>query len=748
MKPKTFDVVDPKTGQVKHCVALIRKLTERECFRLMGVPEEDIVKLAESGVSRSGQYKLAGNSIVAGTGTKDANGNYDGVLFNIFRKMFIDTDAEGAQMSLFGGGMEKPKYDHEHPLRVMTLCSGYDSQCIALEQLKREFPPFDYELVAWSEYEPETPNIPLDKQAAVVAHNAVFPQWADRNWGDMTKIDWSKVPPIDLLFYSTPCFVAGTMIMTDDGFKPIEEIKVDDMVLTHVNQYRRVLQVGKKPSTDIIKVRATMCDEIFCTPNHPFYVRELYRYGRKSIRGFREPKWKNAGELSKGDYLGMPVNNVAELPTWAGTTLHRGTHYDAVNELSALMDKEAFWYVMGRYVGDGWQRCDKTHKAILIAFYEEDAESLTSAVESLGWNYTTTCEKTCNKMTIYGKELCEFVSRYGKYAHGKHIDMETLNLPTHLLVSFLEGYLDSDGCYVNGEYRITTVSRELAYGVMQAVAKCFHRPSRIYKVKRPGKYIIEEREVNQRDTYTITWHTDDRKQDKAFYEDGYVWYPLKDVSKTNRREFVYNMEVEADNSYTANGAIVHNCQSISQAGLQHGFIEGSGTRSSIIWNVRDALMTLKPKYAVLENVAAMVSAKFLPMFNLWRDEVGKQGYISFADILNAKSFGTPQNRERIFLVSVRDDGDSPSFHFPEPFPLTTKLADILEDSADVKYYLNPNKVSQFVEENIVMIEKYTREGEGVIEKLPDHLREWLDNYPEESDGEDSGQTGEDSAESI
>ena len=89
-------------------------------------------------------------------------------------------------------------------VRVGTLCSGYDSQCLALERLKRNFPDFDYELVFWSEFDPESKR-PLDKQPAVIAHNALFPQWADKNVGDMTKADWSKVGEIDLLTYSTPC---------------------------------------------------------------------------------------------------------------------------------------------------------------------------------------------------------------------------------------------------------------------------------------------------------------------------------------------------------------------------------------------------------------------------------------------------------------------------------------------------------------------------------------------------------------
>ena len=98
---QTFEVRDPKTGQMKKCVALVRKLTERECLRLMAVTDKDIDTMLSSGISRSAAYKLAGNSIVSGTGHKDENGNYDGVLFNIFRKMFIETENESQQLTLF-----------------------------------------------------------------------------------------------------------------------------------------------------------------------------------------------------------------------------------------------------------------------------------------------------------------------------------------------------------------------------------------------------------------------------------------------------------------------------------------------------------------------------------------------------------------------------------------------------------------------------------------------------------------------
>ena len=79
------------------------------------------------------------------------------------------------------------KYTKQSPLRVVTVCSGYDSQCLGLERLKEIYPDFDYDLLAWAEIDP-TSKQPMHKQPAIKAHNALFPQWKDRNLGDMTKI--------------------------------------------------------------------------------------------------------------------------------------------------------------------------------------------------------------------------------------------------------------------------------------------------------------------------------------------------------------------------------------------------------------------------------------------------------------------------------------------------------------------------------------------------------------------------------
>lgn len=139
------------------------------------------------------------------------------------------------------------------------------------------------------------------------------------------------------------------------------------------------------------------------------------------------------------------------------------------------------------------------------------------------------------------------------------------------------------------------------------------------------------------------------------------------------------------------------CQDFSQAGLQKGGAEGSGTRSSLLWECRRAILAKKPKYIVFENVKALVSQKFLPYFLKWQNELASYGYSNFAKVLNSKCYSIPQNRERIFMVSILDE--NASYHFPEPFPLDKRLKDVLEEDVDEKYYLSKKIIDTFIERN-------------------------------------------------
>lgn len=158
------------------------------------------------------------------------------------------------------------------------------------------------------------------------------------------------------------------------------------------------------------------------------------------------------------------------------------------------------------------------------------------------------------------------------------------------------------------------------------------------------------------------------------------------------------------------------CQSISQAGLQHGFAEGSGTRSSIIWNVHDAVRIKRPKYILMENVSAILSAKYLPLLLLWCSEIEKMGYLNFMppvfDVpgggktkrgcLNSKHYGVAQNRERWFMVSIlrTDEEPTPNYHFPKPVPLEKCLVDVLEENVDESFFLSDEMLARFCEKSL------------------------------------------------
>lgn len=145
------------------------------------------------------------------------------------------------------------------------------------------------------------------------------------------------------------------------------------------------------------------------------------------------------------------------------------------------------------------------------------------------------------------------------------------------------------------------------------------------------------------------------------------------------------------------------CTNISNAGKQEGFDEWSSTASSLLWECRKAIVAKKPKYLLMENVKALLSAKFKPLFMKWQNELASYGYSNFMKVLDAQDYGVPQHRERVFMVSILDE--NASFHFPEPFPLDKRLKDVLEEYVDEKYYLSKKIIDTFIERNKINEDK-------------------------------------------
>lgn len=132
------------------------------------------------------------------------------------------------------------------------------------------------------------------------------------------------------------------------------------------------------------------------------------------------------------------------------------------------------------------------------------------------------------------------------------------------------------------------------------------------------------------------------------------------------------------------------CQDFSLAGKQQGGDKDSGTRSSLMYETLRIVEKLKPKYVVWENVKNLLSQKHRHNFDAYLQAMENLGYRNYYKVLNAKDYGIPQNRERVFTISILD------FKFPEPFPLEKRLKDMLEDEVDEKYFLSDELVERLV----------------------------------------------------
>ena len=152
------------------------------------------------------------------------------------------------------------------------------------------------------------------------------------------------------------------------------------------------------------------------------------------------------------------------------------------------------------------------------------------------------------------------------------------------------------------------------------------------------------------------------------------------------------------------------CQDISVAGKQKGLLntDGTQTRSGLFFEALRTIEATQPRVAIAENVKNLTGKKFKEQFLTVLESLERAGYNNYWKVLNAKDYGIPQNRERVFIISIRKDIDVGLFRFPEPVPLTLKLKDLLEDEVDEKYYLSDKMIDGFNRHK----ERYNSKGNG------------------------------------
>ncbi len=468
---------------------------------------------------------------------------------------------------------------------------------------------------------------------------------------------------VDILVGCPPCFIAGTTVLTYSGYKNIEDVVLEDKLLTHTGEFRDIVNLQKKTYTgDIYDLDIKYHPEIVtCTEEHPFYVREKKKVWDNSIRrykiNFTEPLWKPAKELTENDYFGMVINSNEIIPEF---TFDKIINQYKTEQIKISLNKSEYWYMLGYFIGDGWiEETKKKGKSIRhiikFAINNKDEEEVTKKIQKvLPIRPQKNNIGKCKKFSCCNYVWFQIFKKFGKYAHGKLIPEWVQDAPKEYIQEFINGYMKADGHIgINGVLQLTTVSKNLAYGLQRLYLKLGYIFS-INKCVRPSTHIIEGRIVNQRDTYCIRGVLLRKRNVSSFIEDNYVWCaPFKLTKRKITETDVYNFEVAVDNSYIVANTIVHNCQSFSIAGKR----DKNDPRNALFMEYVKYLNYFKPKAFIMENVIGMLSKKTAngeKIIDIIMEQLNRN-YNCIINKLYASDFEVPQNRRRTIIIGIRKD---------------------------------------------------------------------------------------------
>ena len=586
------------------------------------------------------------------------------------------------------------EYTEENPLRMVELFAGIGAQASAMERIGIPFTSVVCEIDdrayrAYCAIHGDTPNL-----------------------GDITKVE--HLPECDLVTYSFPCLEGDTMVLTDKGWREIRDIAVGDTVYTDDGTYHRVTasaQTGVQP-TIVVKSPHTL--PISATEYHPFLIRKAYQAmadDGSTEMVLSKPAMLRAGSLERGDYIGFPIPDEGGIPEWHGIDIEyesgRTVH---TNSLSEHMEDPDFWWTVGRFIATGYTDPDMYYAAICLP------RQLWDAPMRVFTDYKITERGGRRIVHINDREFAVFCSMFGRTASERHIPPEYMAIPKHLAKAMLEGYLSGKVVRKGTVRRFTTRSRALALSLTMMFPYAMGRPLSIISQRIEGRNTAYNMRINE------TEHPHQR----AIFIDGWMWTPITKVGDPGEPVPVYDITVDDRHTFLANGAICSNCTDISLAGRQEGFSKGSGTRSALLWEVERLLYDMRdrkclPEVLVMENVDAIINKKNLPDFLKWCDILKGMGYTNSYQVLNAKDYGIPQNRKRVFMVSTLTMG---MFVFPPKQPLTLRLKDMLESDVPENYYLSAERIASYESSK----QKYEKKGQGFGYK-PQNVDRDVESHP-------------------
>lgn len=332
------------------------------------------------------------------------------------------------------------------------------------------------------------------------------------------------------------CLARGSLVLTKGGYKPIQEVNVGELVLTHRGRWRPVLVKQNTGVRPVVNLRVQGVPGAVMTPDHKVWTRDTRGYASRSFRTAKrqQPRWVEAAE-TVGSYVNRKL----------------------APEESAAGDL-TLWWTVGRWLADG--HIDGRGCAV-ISVGRDKADEFNARIGRFGGNPARELTALQYQLRDPGHELRAILKDCGAGAAGKHLPAVAFTLPVDQARALLDGYLSGDGHYLPGRRRWTasSVSKELMLGIAYLAQRVYGAVASVYPGRPEREGVIQGRAVHMRQDWVLSFDVDDdqRRKRAPILDDG-AWMKVRSAEPVGEVE-TWNLRVAEDESFHAEGLVVKNC---------------------------------------------------------------------------------------------------------------------------------------------------------------------------------------------
>lgn len=334
------------------------------------------------------------------------------------------------------------------------------------------------------------------------------------------------------------CFAAGSLVLTADGWLPIEEVRIGMLVLTHRGRWRPVVDTITREAK-VLEVRGLGHPQLLTTADHPLLTRDGWEPAGQA------KEWASPSFVER-----FPVSHVP---------------YELTPALCRLI---------GCFIGDGYTSIkrrrpqpgqDECSLVITCGHTASETSRVAATIAEAGFKGTMRKVRTGHTFTVYSADLTRWLrAHFGIYSHGKRIPPWVMGLDAAAREALLAGYLEADGYHSpTGEWHASTVSKELAFSV-KLLAQSLGYGCRLYR-EAAGTTTIEGRQYATREKWRLVGkplsdtHGTHTRGKVIASVDGHHFAPIRERVEREAVEAVYDLTVDEDHSYVVEGIVVHNC---------------------------------------------------------------------------------------------------------------------------------------------------------------------------------------------